>query len=57
MKKVYCINNNCPFKSCEKHLIHCRAKKRRIWVADYVGVCRIYIGWIVKKCTKDNRIL
>ena len=54
MKKVYCINNECPFKSCNRHLTHCRAKKRKVWVANYDGVCSKYIGWLVKKVWEDN---
>lgn len=45
--KTYCINGNCPFKSCKKHLKHCRSKKRKVWVANYDGVCRKYISWLV----------
>lgn len=54
MKKVYCINNECPFKSCKRHLTHCRAKKRKVWVANYDGICSKYIGWLVKKVWEDN---
>lgn len=49
MKKVYCINGDCPFKSCKKHLAHCRAKKRKVWVASYDGVCKKYISYLVNK--------
>ena len=47
--KTYCINGNCPFKSCKKHLKHCRSKKRKVWVANYDGVCRKYISWLVNE--------
>ena len=49
--KTYCINNNCPFTSCKKHLKHCRAKKRKIKIANYDGVCRRYISWLVDTMT------
>lgn len=47
--KTYCINGNCPFKSCKKHLKHCRSKKRKILVDSYDSVCRDYISWLVKE--------
>ena len=53
--KTYCINKECPFKSCEKHLKHCRAKKRKVLVANYDGVCREYIGYIVGFCTEVDK--
>lgn len=52
MKKVYCINNNCPFKSCDKHLKRCRSKKRKVCVANYDSVCREYISWLLNN-SKD----
>lgn len=45
--KVYCINKNCPFKSCKKHIKRCRAKTRKIWVANSDGVCKKYIRWLI----------
>ena len=53
MKKVYCINNECPFKSCKKHIKHCRAKKSKVWVANYDGVCRDYISWLLDKSWRN----
>ena len=51
--KTYCINKECPFKSCEKHLKHCRAKKRKVLVANYDGVCRDYISWLLDKSWRN----
>lgn len=45
--KTYCINGSCPFKSCKKHLKHCRAKKRKVYMANFDGVCRKYIGHLI----------
>ncbi len=52
--KTYCINKECPFKSCEKHLKHCRAKKRKVLVANYDGVCREYISWLLDKYWRED---
>lgn len=53
--KTYCINYNCPFKSCGKHLKHCRAKKGKISVANYDGTCREYIAWLVGEAEFNNK--
>ena len=53
--KTYCINNNCPFISCNKHLKRCRANKRKICVANFDGVCREYISWLVDISFKEER--
>lgn len=43
MKKVYCVNNECP----------CRAKKNKVWAANYDGVCRDYISWLLNKSWRN----
>lgn len=47
--KVYCCNNNCPFKDCDKHLNNVRnlAKQTVISVANLDGVCKRYISHLV----------
>lgn len=53
---VYCSNGNCPFGDCKKHLKNLAERniKERICVADFDGVCRRYIGWLVEKETRKN---
>lgn len=45
---TYCLNQNCPFKDCERHSSKinkaCRDGKGYVSVADYTGSCRKYIG-------------
>ena len=48
--KTYCINANCPFKECDKHL--CRLKKdnqkdKYVKVVALDSVCRDYIGYLI----------
>ena len=52
--KTYCINNGCPFTSCEKHLKKCRAKKRKVSVANFDGVCKKYLRWLLKTHEKGD---
>ena len=48
---TYCINRDCPFKDCERHLNKIRAEGRTgteyISVASFDGVCRRYISHLV----------
>lgn len=49
-EKTYCINLDCPFKECDKHLcqlknIQCEDKYVKIAALD--SVCRDYIGYLV----------
>ena len=48
---TYCINNSCPFKECERHpskIAKASLQGRGyVSVANYDGVCRKYIGYLV----------
>ena len=48
---TYCINNQCPFKECERHLSKISEayidKKGYVSVANYDGMCRKYISYLV----------
>ena len=50
---TYCINNLCPFKECERHpsKISKAAIKGKgdVSVANYDGVCRKYISYLVNE--------
>lgn len=49
---TYCINAECPFKDCERHLR--RAKSRFVSVANYDGVCRRYIGHLLNELNEED---
>ena len=52
---TYCINSECPFRDCEKHLTKSRGKGK-VYVANYYGVCRRYITWVLKEVEQMNKI-
>lgn len=60
--KTYCININCPFKECDKHLtqivgvrydgesdkyVYDGNEKRYVNVASLDSVCEKYLGYLV----------
>ncbi len=48
---TYCDNKDCPFKKCERHFSKisnaCINGKGYVSVANYGGVCRKYISYLV----------
>ena len=48
---TYCDNKDCPFKKCERHPSKiaeaCINGKGYVYVANYGGVCRKYISYLV----------
>ena len=46
---TYCINSECPFRDCEKHLSKSRSKGK-VYVANFDGICKRYITWMLKEC-------
>jgi hypothetical protein len=45
---TYCINEQCPFKKCERHLSKvAKTQKQYVSVANFDGICRKYIGYLV----------
>ena len=53
---TFCCNKKCPFKDCERHLSQVKqpAPKGYISVANFDGVCRRYIGWLVNEVEKEG---
>lgn len=53
---TYCINKQCPFEECERHpgKIAEAAMKGRgyVSVANFDGVCRKYIGYLVDEAER-----
>ena len=46
---TYCINSECPFRDCEKHLSKSRSKGK-VYVANFDGICKRYVTWMLKEC-------
>ena len=48
--KTYCINANCPFTKCDKHLHQLKKNKcedKYVKVAAFDSVCRDYIRYLI----------
>ena len=49
---TYCANADCPFKECYRHLSKVkeldRDSNKYVNVADYSGVYRDYIGYLIE---------
>ena len=49
-QKAYCINCNCPFKKCDKHLSQLKKvkdKSKYVKVASLDSVCRDYLYYLL----------
>ena len=42
---TYCMNKDCPFKDCERHLTNAPLNMP-VSMAWIDGTCRRYIGWV-----------
>lgn len=55
---TYCINNNCPFKKCERHPSKISKAALHgtgyVSVANFDGVCRKYIGYLVDELKRGK---
>ena len=53
---TYCTNTDCPFKKCERYFTKASEAaiqgKGYISIADFSGVCRDYIGYLVDEAVK-----
>ena len=47
-EKTYCLNVDCPFKDCDKHICHCQ--NEIALVANFDGVCKKYISYLLNEC-------
>lgn len=52
-EKTYCRNKYCPFKDCDKHLIHLKKKKGMVNIANLDSVCKRYISFLVEEMWAD----
>ena len=55
--KTYCVNNNCPFKKCDKHLWQLKKVKDKsgyVKVANFDGVCKDYLSYLLDEIEKEK---
>lgn len=45
--KTYCINADCPFTECDKHLHQLKNKDGYVNVAAFDSVCSDYIYYLI----------
>ena len=51
---TYCVNSDCPFKNCERHLSKNIKGKGYVSVANFDGVCRRYISYLADEITQQK---
>lgn len=51
---TYCVNADCPFKDCDRHLRRVKKKKGTISVASFDGVCEKYIEYLVEVVNSEE---
>ncbi|MBR5316015.1 MAG: hypothetical protein IKU44_04410 [Firmicutes bacterium] len=54
MAKAYCINKNCIFHDCEKHMKQLEGKDGTYTFKGFDATCRRYISWLVSEVKKDG---
>lgn len=56
---TYCVNSQCPFKDCERHLSKvseaCIQGRGYVSVASFDGVCRRYISHLVDEIERTPK--
>ena len=46
---TYCINNDCPFKDCYRHIAQIPTKEGIYSLANFDGVCERYIKFVASE--------
>lgn len=46
---TYCCNLNCPFRDCDRHLVHAPKGEECVSIANFDATCRRYITDLVKE--------
>lgn len=55
--KTYCVNANCPFKKCDKHLQQLEnmdSKIEHINTANFDSVCRDYLYYLLNEIRESE---
>lgn len=56
MTKTYCVNSNCPFTDCEKHLSNVKSETNdHVYIANVDGVCRKYISYLIDNISGGDK--
>lgn len=55
MADTRCINANCPFTECERHLTKIEKATEDVSVANFDSVCREYISYLVDKAERGDK--
>ena len=56
-QKAYCINADCPFKECDKHLQQLKKIKDKsgyVKVASLDSVCKDYLYYLLELSLKEQ---
>lgn len=60
IKITYCANSVCPYEDCYKHLTKIKEldkeKNEYVRMADFSGVCRKYIDYLVDELMGEKEI-
>lgn len=53
---TYCVNRECPFEDCEKHLWNVKTVREmyEVYVADFDKTCRRYISWLAEEVQNER---
>ena len=54
LDRTYCINAECPFTDCDRHLSKIQSKTGYVSIANFDGVCERYIGYLVDELNEEN---
>lgn len=55
-QKTYCVNADCPFKKCDKHLQQLKKLKDKtgyVKVASLDSVCKDYLYYLLELTSKE----
>ena len=56
MTKTYCVNSNCPFTDCDKHLTKVKEEdSKHVYIANVDGVCRKYISYLIDNISGGDK--
>lgn len=57
-QKTYCVNADCPFKECDKHLLQLKKVKDKseyIKVASLDSVCKDYLHYLLDEVEESEQ--
>lgn len=51
---TFCCNMNCPFRDCDRHLIHVPPTAPYVSMANFDGTCHRYISNLVHELEEGD---